>query len=932
MTIATHDGSVKQTLDWLESVLDAMLNGEKPLVDPENPTQSFLIDQMKIMFDQGHLSEPYESYMTLPHELELPEARQAEIMKYKGVTIREPLHKNITTEGRSLRSTLENWGVKNARVLGEDPAFLYRKHVDEQLTQADAFVLTQSGIAGLYQYVRYLNLTLDQAQPNPKALFVLQNSEGYWSPFLSYFKFLIDQTNNFKITNSRHDTSVYLNDTMSSEDKARAVGFDPSTKVPGPGHQILFMSTNPKKTRDYRRAAMERHDGVRVKDFFSIMSTHPKGADELSYSYAGNVLEKFECLVSLFIQSGTDNVRKQLQDSGFPVSKVSIMLEDQGAELDGELFNGPEFENCAKGRNNPYRSSGPGPELKGISSAVASEPFNGHTGDRAFVERVFAANERLYGDDAKPKIPAREISCALVVRVDELLECIDNAIHKNYDDDADLEIDSSLIFQNVLEDNLFDIVEAEVRNDLQRTPNKAGNALELKNFLIPEKSTKKDIQDDIPNYQSMFGIPANIYKTIARVRGFADRQSLENRVSLEFEAANLPQKRIEPFNFPEPLTEHSYQIDTTDGEVLEFKSALRCFHEYCLEQDAFVFKESDKKQDFWKDLFKSTSLLVGKQLKDPSVSGDPFVMVTGRIHSILQRFSKWLIPTPLEALCEVVDDEEQVDEALISQFVELDPCQPETHKMQKSGVEADESFFRVTVYCSAGSTDKDLQEQSRELGFDLGNLGFAVKTGGGTGPDGLMVQVNEGVQDTKKGFVPYLRKQIDIDPATYPKTHLACHHSIQTSEEEGLYDRSDYYDVCPDIYLRMDKLQQTDAEIVFPGGAGTFQEAAYSAIKRQAALSDVANRPMIIVNHNGIYDEFISEIPEKDFDALNIKIAENKNQALEMVIEARRMKGMEPDLPYKNLQEYRNIRDKYRQNIGWNPANDICIIPSSKIA
>lgn len=936
MAIARHDGFAKTSLIWLESVLDAMLSGEKPLVDPDNPAQSFLIKQMERMFEDGHLAEPYQSYMTLPHELDLPPEQMQEISKYKGVTSREPLHKNITTEGRSLRSTLSNWNVANAKVLGEDPAFLYRKNVDEQLSQADAFVLTQAGLAGLYQFVRYLNLTMDQAQPNPKAHFVLQNSEDYWDPFLSRFEFILEQTDRFKVTNSRHDTAVYLNDELAEEDKTRQVGFDSSVRVPEPGHQILLMSTNPKKMKDYRAASSERQDGVRYRDFFSVVSVHPKGADELSYSYSGNVLEKLEGLVDVIVRIGPAEFRELVESKGLPVSKASIMLEDQGLEMEGDLFKGLEFANCAKGRNNPYRSSGPGPELKGIVNSVASEPFNGYTGDRAFVERVFAANERVYGADAKPKIPAREISCALITRLDTLLESIEGAIKKHYGESPVSGINPDVIYQDVVNDNCFDIIMADVRNFIQRTPNKDDVALELKNFLIPEKSTKGDIQDDIPGYQSQFGIPGNVYKAVARTWGFADRRSEIGNLGAAFDKADgidLNKKKTKAFKYPDPLTETAYSIQTTDGETVEIKSALRIFHEHCLEQDGFIFKDSPDKKDFWKDMFSGTSLLVGKQLKDPAVSGDPLVFARGRIHNILQRFSKWLIPTPLEALCEIVDDnKDEINKALERQFRELDPCQPETHVMQKNGHEAPESLFRVTVYCSAGSTDKDLQEQSRELGFDLGNLGFAVKTGGGTGPDGLMVQVNEGVQDTKNGFIPFLQTQSGVQDSDLPRTHSACHHSIQTAEEEGLYDKSDYYDVCPDIYLRMDKLQQTDAEIVFPGGAGTFQEAAYSALKRQAHLTEVTNRPLIIVNHNGIYDEFIAEIPEGDFEALNIKIADNKDQALEMVIEARRARHMEPKLPYKTVDEYKAVREKYRQAIGWDPVNDICIIPEAKIA
>ena len=143
-----------------------------------------------------------------------------------------------------------------------------------------------------------------------------------------------------------------------------------------------------------------------------------------------------------------------------------------------------------------------------------------------------------------------------------------------------------------------------------------------------------------------------------------------------------------------------------------------------------------------------------------------------------------------------------------------------------------------------------------------------------------------------------------------PSTNVSSIQCQDTKEEEGLLTDVDYWAVYPTIYQRMHELQDADAEVVLPGGAGTIQEIIGSVIMRKNGFYPVENRPLIIVNQGGNYDPFLRLIPEADFESFNIQVVETKEEAFDILREARRAKNMEPSLPY-NDEEYKALKTSF---------------------
>ena len=297
-------------------------------------------------------------------------------------------------------------------------------------------------------------------------------------------------------------------------------------------------------------------------------------------------------------------------------------------------------------------------------------------------------------------------------------------------------------------------------------------------------------------------------------------------------------------------------------------------------------------------------------MNDKAISAKPLVVMeckTWRPYvKILETYGGGLIPNmPDEMIDDIVTDPTKLVGSLNSAFSDYVPDEMPAYVFREGGAECPKELFRVTIYCSASTTDTAAKKRAHDFSFDLATHGFAVINGGGTGPDGLMHETNEGVALAKKFF-----KFLESRNITPPQTHISSIQCVDTEQEEGLCDSNDYYAVYPTIYQRMHKLQETNAEVVLPGGAGTFQEISGSGLSRQAGIYPIQNRPLAIVNRANIYDPFLKIIPQSFFERDNIHVKQTEEEALELMIKTRKDCGMEPKLPYSE-EEYQALKQEF---------------------
>ncbi|MCB9990903.1 MAG: LOG family protein [Rhodospirillales bacterium] len=912
--------SVIARLDWAEKTLHAILYGDKPAIDPKNPEQSWLLKQMSRMYRAGFLCEEPGSYVLLAGE------KPDDVLRYKGVTLREPLPKFLTTETKNLKAMTNKRDIKNYKVLGTDNAYRYGKDVLDQAQDADAFVLTPGGTMELYQWILFLRAQYEETIDLSNKHFIVQNYGAFWEPTLKAFQNLYNNSGNNIVTDTLHGTVEALEDVLPESVRAHEPSAGDPNGLLTPGSTILVATGNRKKYNETKLSAYRRGTNVDFQ-WWHQQFDKPEGAEEFSYSYVGNLVEKIEKFYEHIRDFyGPEGFREAMRDKGYDIAKSVLWFDDSGLDGKENFFDGPEFSNCSY-RTNPYKKHGPGPELKNVINAMQGTPFKGHRGIRSMAKRVEAAAERKYQErvDAGAKKPdiSLDFFDRSVVAIVPLKEFTDA-------------IELGMSFADVMDKAPMHFFQACTEQELLFDPRPDVPAADSKNFLVPKMDPDGLSQAEISNYPYLHGIAAQVMKTVVRTFGLEKYETTARGLTAQFNgrvgeswklgtqqsihkgvnthgldlSATRAMKGMYKmmggnsghYDLSLPRDHLLILPDDTEGAMF---NALNNFDDFTRRADGFVMTPGNPRLNdenhFWHHAFFLFSLIVGKQINDKSVSGKPLVVMESEISRPLldlvdHYYGTGLIGDRPEYLIDkVLKPGEDLVQTLHELYARYRPDEVQNYAFSETGQKCPEELFDVTIYCSASSTDGHLKDWARDFSFDCASLGFAIKNGGGTGPDGLMLETSLGAHMVRGPFDQYLKSE---GLCGAPETHVTSIQCVATEQDEGLPKFNDYCAVYETIYQRMHELQNVCAEVILPGGAGTIQEIAASILMRSAGIYPVENRPLIIVNHEGIYDPFIKLIPKADFEKYNIRVVDTKDEALELLVESRRAKGMEPLLPY----------------------------------
>lgn len=921
----------KEKLDWAITTLHDILQGEKPHMDITNPAHAWLYDQMTRMYRAGFLCEEPKSYVLLADE------NPQEVMGLKGSTIREPLPKALTSQVKDLKERAEKDDVNNYKVFGADVAYRYRKDVLEQMDDADSFVLTHGGTMALYQFLCGMQAGLEGSMDLSDKTFIIQSFDGFWNPLLNAFTETISQLENYHVTDTRHATIETLDTLMGENAKVQRAQWGDEHTLMQPGTEVLFVTGNRKKVQDYNKVFQRRGTDVKTRWYQQIFDK-PEGAEEFSYSYIGNLVEKIEKFYEhIRDHYGVEGYEKAAASKKLDLDRAVLWFDDSGLELAENLTNGEEFGNCTY-RMNGYKEHGPAAEMKNAINAMQNQPFEGERGARGFFKRLEAAAERLKMQraargDENPSVStdAFDRACVAIVPVRPMLDVI--AAGGSFDD--------------VLNTVPMEFIQARTddRVVFKPQPDLKGKAVDSKNFLIPKRDPEERSKAENPKYTAQHSVNAQVVKAAARALGFDKHEGADRSLAAKFNKLSDLQIGTQQslhagmkvhgigrglmkslrgkfsmingnggkYDLSKPR-DHTMHVE--GGEDVTENMSLQNFYDFTLRADGFLLTQDSKKisgpEYFWERAFTFFSLVVGRQINDKAVTSKPLLITdTPSWRPFLQLMEDYgggLIPElPHEILDGVISEKRKIPQALKHAFAEYRPDEVPAYDFIEDGDKCPEDLFCVTVYCSASTTDYPMKMWGRDFAFDLAGMGFAVKNGGGTGPDGLMVETSEGVRVAKTDFDAYLKKSGVKEGA--PRTHVASIQCVDTAQEEGLCKFNDYWAVYPTIYQRMHELQKAQAEVVLPGGAGTIQEIAASVLMRKSGVFPVKHRPLIIVNHEGIYDPLLDIIPDGDLKKFNIHVVESADAAKNILLKARKAMKMEPDLPYTEKEFYKFKKD-----------------------
>lgn len=262
---------------------------------------------------------------------------------------------------------------------------------------------------------------------------------------------------------------------------------------------------------------------------------------------------------------------------------------------------------------------------------------------------------------------------------------------------------------------------------------------------------------------------------------------------------------------------------------------LRNIERKIIESDAFVFTPGAMLED----MFKATSVLVGYQTKDPHLDGKPTLVLDedgswgmyyelmDHLHAagmIRQKYRELLIPvkSPRKVI-ELL----QGDPAIGTRRHFTDPADATAPTEPAQDLIDGMPAKNVCVFCSASIRTPAVIDDGYRLGKALAEAGLGCISGAGN--SGVMGSVVRGASEnggwSGGSNVPHI------------------------IELEGLPDGIHCFWPRPDIYLRMEvMIQRSNAFVIFPGGAGTFQELLALLILHQQNSNIMQGKPVIIFN------------------------------------------------------------------------------------
>jgi|GEM_PF-3268379 len=874
-------------LATVEDILRRILNGEKPYLNPNEANTGWLYDQVARMHAGFLVPDEARCYFTLPTETPGD-------VRLKGDTRFHAAGYPLVKSAQTLRDDLKDKGMNNHRILGFLPQFrdIYTDP-REMLKGQGAVVMAKGDVYTLWQMVALLKDRVELGKS--QVPIIINNHRDLWLPFLDFCDRL---KVNFQALNVRRaDTFEAVTRTMARH--AENMQRNPRHTIEpmaGSRPTILVQTSNDKKIHELK-SILKFHGVDALVLPYALLVDRPEEPREESGTYTGNNDEKRVKADEKTDSLPREEIEERLRAYGADPDQTLVLMDDRGLDTNLDLYGTEEFERCEQYLN-PYRQT-PGPELANVLKSMSLGDFYANlksVADRTDFVDLSAHDITAYVlTDLFPRANGkRRTRISFGATLDEIGFEARPAHDKHKYSEHYLKPAGDPRGRT----------KAEIPHYIESKSSQARAALGMIGLAGFDKGQRMDLTAQANKNFRHAGYSWGHRKVLTHTGFFPHAHGHGDKYIFKRlrEGFNIASGRGGAYDY----TRTRAHTVKKDGKEQIVHSGLANFQRYVEDGDAFLFgpfppqMQQGAEELRIHQIFQFMSMTVGKQVFDPAVHSKLWAVFSNHWDvplAIMEDFHDmgFIGQKPEHLFTHITDRNKrgiinEVGAKLDEHFRSYHPLKYTEPKYMEKGKEV-EGLFRVTVYCSATSTNKDLRKETFDLSYRLAAHGMAVKYGAGT--EGMMRQVNDGFyalrEDAKK-----MQKQ--------PINCIIGDQYEYTRRAEGLADWNDKVRVHPNIYSRIEKLQETDAEIVLAGGAGTIQEIVASMITRLNGTRPVENRPMVIVNQQvgrkgaerGVYDKFLTYFSDTMLKRCNIHVVDNIEQAMAIVLQARKDMGLKP--------------------------------------
>lgn len=596
-----------EKLRGLDERLDRILDGEKLTLDPENADDVLLIQQIHNFYP-----EDYES--VLDRSLDSPPAvyyitpdivgTEREQERLEISTRVHPLHERlINSQEIFQRNSSKLNQIHNIVMAGGDLHFRDRRDYQKAFDRSENFFLHKRGdVVSLSQTIKLL-CNVAEGRDKTERSIVIDNPNGRFTPVLRFLGIEghegIDALND---TFKRHKikTLVGLVEmTGTSISKLNELAVDKHRKLPvlPPlfGGKLFFDTSSDEKIKDTNDTLAQNRSDIEIRHA-NLLSGHSEHDPEFTSSFGGNALAKG--MTTLKDKLGSPHLDDDLLKQGVTRTSGCLMFADGGEYYEERELANTHALSSVKHIVHPDIEY-PGPETKPWSQGLGNKPDTYSALNQAKTELEKATGR---------KVSARSVDNCVTVVIPLQQDDMDNPRYYAVKGVAKM-------------DTVFDPRPAHHIHYTQR---------HFQRFEDCEQ-TLSELEDE---------------NDLRLVAGLAISKAMRGMMN----AARVPKRPRDlktEFDFTKDLeVVCPWQADELEqgsfrsefakaGMKFKILDAVESFDDVrrvMTKSKALFFPNviSGEKKNFWmSQILLPASILVGKQLRDPKVNGNPMVMFSG---------------------------------------------------------------------------------------------------------------------------------------------------------------------------------------------------------------------------------------------------------------------------------------------------------------
>lgn len=825
------EGITKTLQDLDQFFLDKLLDGEKLYLDPQKPEEALLIEQIHNFYPDDFdkaldraLDSPPKMYYVTPDLV----GTELEKLRLEASTKIHPLHETlIDSQEIFLRNCSKLNGIHNVVMAGGDLHYRDRRDFDKLFARSENLFLHKRGdVVSLSQAVKLLRNVLE-GNDNSERSIILDNTSERFTPVLKMLGLDtsdgVDRLNDSLKQRGSGATIGVVDVVGTGIGKLHELGVNTQRKLPVlPSlfeKDLFFDTSSDEKVADTIRTLRANRVDLTI-NHANLVVGHSEHDAEFTWSFAGNAYAKG--VTTLKDKLANPQLDESLEKLGKTRQNAFLLFADGGEYYeDKAVLRDADSLAFVKNVTHPDAEY-PGPETKLWSQG-------------------FLTKEATY-DALGETIQQLEKSLGRKVSRRSIDNCVSLVIPLQQED-----IDNPRYYAVKASTMMNFVSKPSPANHVHRTQRHFQRFDGCDETLADMEEDNDARIENLAISRAMRSLAKAARVPKSRVNLKADFNAVRD---LEV-VCPWPVEDLERANLSKQMEMQGLKLKVSEKPVESFDDIRRVMNK----SKAIIFPNviTGEKENFWMSrILLPASILVGKQLRDPKVNGNPMVilselpercefeqildhlkksgMITQDMHFLYNRATK---PTSaMRFIKEQAQSHVKYEEYQHHKYQELPPVERAI----------------VSYLLSASSAAKVDNDNAYKGAVNCALNGFGLSSGMGSGaPMGW--HVKGGLQAIREGFY------VDVQGVQDP-------HAMKTEgwpEKEMLkFMGQGHAVVAPDIFVRIlqiletEKLKQNpDMEkivVAQANGIGGLQEIASFLALKEAGVAGTERTSLIIEN------------------------------------------------------------------------------------